>query len=62
MINFTRYVIDGKFWRAGDNLYIETEEINTLGLPTEVCLNDFMKEHVPEESEVTIIIDIKDKE
>lgn len=56
-----RYVIDGRFWCAGDNVYIETEEKDMNGLPTEVCLNDFLKEHIKEETEITIVIDVKNK-
>lgn len=55
----SRYVIDGRFWYAGDNVYIETEERGINGLPTEVCLNDFLKEHIKEETEITIVIDVK---
>ena len=57
----SRYVIDGRFWYAGDNVFIETETRGMNGLPTEVCLNDFLKEHIKEETEITIVIDVKSK-
>lgn len=55
----SRYVIDGRFWYAGDNVFIETEAIGMNELPTEICLNDFLKEHIKEETEITIVIDVK---
>ena len=55
----TRYVIKGKFWWAGDKIFIETEEEGMNELPTEVCLNDLMKNNIAEESEITIVIDTK---
>ena len=55
----TRYVIKGKFWCVGDKIFIETEEEGMNGLPTEVCLNDLMKNNIAEESEITIVIDTK---
>lgn len=55
----SRFVIEGKFWCAGDNIYIETEEKGMNGLPTEVCLNEFIKDNIAEESEITIIIEPK---
>ena len=55
----SKIVIEGKFWCAGDNIYIETEKKGINGLPTEVCLNEFIKNNIAEESEVTIIIEPK---
>ena len=55
----SRFVIEGKFWYAGDNIYIETEEKGINGLPTEVCLNEFIKDNIAEESEITIVIEPK---
>ena len=54
-----RFVIEGKFWYAGDNIYIETEEKGVNGFPTEVCLNEFIKDNIAEESEITIVIEPK---
>lgn len=55
----SRYAIEGKFWYAGERVFVETEEVGVNGLPTEVCLNDFLKEHIKEETEITIVIDVK---
>ena len=55
----SKFVIEGKFWYAGDNIYIETEEKGMNGLPTEVCLNEFIKDNIAEESEITIVIEPK---
>lgn len=55
----TRYVIEGLVWWAGDNVYIETEERGPNGLPTEVCLNDLIKDHIKENSKITIVIDFE---
>ena len=41
-----KYKLKGNFWYAGDNVFIETAELNEIGLPTEVCLNDFLKENI----------------
>lgn len=56
----SRYVVEGLFWYAGDNMYIETEEKGTNGLPTEVCLNDLMKDNIAENTKITIVIDVKE--
>ena len=55
----TRYAIEGLVWWAGDSVYIETEERSPNGLPTEVCLNDFIKDHIKENSKITIVIDVE---
>lgn len=55
----SKYVVEGKFWYAGDRVFIETEEKDMNGLPTEVCLNDLLKDNIAEESEITIIIECK---
>ena len=55
----SRYVIEGKFWCVGDKIFIETEEKGMNELPTEVCLNDLIKDNIAEESEITIVIDTK---
>lgn len=52
----TRYAIEGTYWRAGDNIYIDTQN-DDMGY-TVVCLNDLIKDHIKEESKVTIIIDV----
>lgn len=62
-----KFVIEGKFWYAGDNAYIETKEKGENGLPTEINLVSFVKSHVvpfikshiEEESEITIVIELK---
>jgi hypothetical protein len=55
----SRFVVEGKFWYAGDKIFIETEEKGMNGLPTEVYLNEFIKDNIAEESEITIIIETK---
>lgn len=52
-----RYAIEGMYWSAGDNIYIETQNDDT-GI-TEVCLNELIKDHIEENSKITIIIDVK---
>lgn len=54
-----RYAIEGTYWYAGDIIFIETEEKGINELPTEVCLNDLIKDHIKENSKVTIIIDVE---
>lgn len=54
-----RFVIEGKFWYAGDRLFIEVKEEDLNEVYTEVCLNELMQDHIKEESEVRIIIDVK---
>lgn len=53
----SRYVIDGMYWNAGDVIYIDTQ--NDSGGYTVVCLNDLIKDHIKENSKVTIVIDVK---
>ena len=55
----SRFVVEGKFWYVGDKIFIETEEKGMNEIPTEVCLNDLLKDNVAEESEITIVIDTK---
>ena len=54
-----RFVIEGKFWYAGDRIFIEIKEEDLNEVYTEVCLNELMQDHIKEESEVRIIIDVK---
>ena len=54
-----RFVIEGKFWYAGDRLFIEVKEEDLNEVYTEVCLNELMQDHIKEESKVRIIIDVK---
>lgn len=57
----SRYVLEGKFRHIEDKLFVETEEQGMNGFPTEVCLNDLIKGNVAEESEITIVINVKNK-
>lgn len=52
----TRYVIKGTYWKAGDNIYIDTQNDDMSW--TVVCLNDIFNWHIKEESKVTIVIDV----
>jgi hypothetical protein len=54
-----RYVIDGMYWSAGDNIYIDTQ--NDEDGYTVVCLNELIKDHIKENSKVTIVIDVEKK-
>lgn len=54
-----RYAIEGMYWSAGDNIYIETQN-DDMGI-TEVCLNELIKDHIKENSKVTIVIDVEKK-
>lgn len=53
----SRYVIDGMYWNAGDDIFIDTQ--NDDGGYTVVCLNELIKDHIKENSKVTITIDVK---
>lgn len=53
----SRYVIEGMYWKAGDSIYIDTQNDNE-GY-TVVCLNDLIKDNIKENSKVTIVIDVK---
>ena len=53
----TKYVIDGMYWNAGDNIYIDVRDINGW---TVVCLNDLIKNNIKENSKITITIDIEE--
>ena len=54
------FVLEGKFWYAGDRLFIEVKDELAKEVYDEVCLNDLMKKHIKEESKVTITINIED--
>ena len=54
-----RYVIEGMYWRAGDNIYIDTQN-DDCGY-TVVCLNELIKDNIKENTNVTIIIDVEEK-
>lgn len=55
----SRYVIDGMYWRAGDDIYIDTQNDDADWVV--VCLNDFIKDHIEENTNITIVIDVKEK-
>lgn len=52
------FAIDGVFWSAGDNVYIDVKGAEGY---TVVCLNELMKRNIKENSKVTVTIDIKDQ-
>jgi hypothetical protein len=54
-----RYVIEGMYWYAGDDIFIDTQNDND-GY-TVVCLNDLIKDHIKENSNVKIVIDVENK-
>ena len=53
-----RYVIEGMYWYAGDDIFIDTHDENGW---TVVCLNDLIKDHIKENSNVKIVIDVENK-
>lgn len=53
----SKYVIDGMYWHTGDNIYIDTQ--NDEDGYTVVCLNELIKDHIKENSKVTIIINVE---
>jgi hypothetical protein len=57
MQDIMRYAIEGMYWSAGDNIYIDTQN-DDMGL-TVVCLNELIKDHIKENSKVTIVIDVE---
>lgn len=54
-----KYIIQGRFWSAGDDIYIESK--NDQGKWNEINLNSFIKENIEQESNICITIDVKDK-
>ena len=57
-----RFVLEGQFWFAGDRIFIEVKDEYAKEVYNEISLNDLMKDHIKEESEVRIIIDVKKSE
>ena len=53
----SKYIINGMYWSAGDNIYIDIP--NDDDTYTVVRLNEFIKDHIKENSNVTIIIDVE---
>ena len=51
-----RYVIEGMYWSADNNIYIDTQD--ECGY-TVVCLNELIKDHIKENSNVKIVIDVE---
>ena len=54
------FVLKGKFWHAGDRLFIEEKDEFAKEVYTEICLNELMKDHIKEESNVKIVISFED--
>lgn len=53
-------VIQGKFWHAGDRVFIEEKDEYAREVYNEVCLNELMKDNIKEESHVKILISFED--
>lgn len=53
----SKYVIEGIYWSAGDNIYIDTQ--NDDDGYTVVCLNELIKDHIEENSNVKIVINVE---
>lgn len=51
-----KYVIEGTYWSAGDSIYIDTQDDNCDY--TVVCLNELIKEHIRQNTKVTIVINV----
>ena len=54
----SKYIINGMYWNAGDDIYIDRP--NNDDTFTVICLNEFIKTHIKENSNVTIIIDVEE--
>lgn len=52
-----QFVVEGVFWSAGDNVYIDVKGDEVYNC---VCLNELMKRNIKENSKITVTIDIKD--
>lgn len=52
------YVIKGMYWCAGNNVYIDTQD-DENGYSV-VCLNGLIKQHIKENSNVTIVINFEE--
>lgn len=53
----SRYVIEGMYWKVENNIYIDTQ--NDYMGKTTVCLNELIKDHIKENSKITIVIDVE---
>ena len=51
--------INGMLWWAGDNVYVDVYE--GAGVWNVVCLNDYLKTHIHENSRVKITIEVENK-
>lgn len=55
----SKYVIEGMYWSAGDNIYIDTQDDDD-GC-TVVCLNELIKDHIKQNAKVTIVINVREE-
>lgn len=53
------FTIEGKFWFAGDRLFIEEKDEFAKETYNEICLNDLMKT-IKEESKIKITISFEE--
>ena len=53
----SKYVIEGMYWSAGNSIYIDTQ--NDDDSYTVVCLNELIKDHIEENSNVKIVINVE---
>ena len=55
-----RLILGGMVWWAGDNIYIEKEKDRNADEVRfeEICLNDYIKKNIKENSKVVIAIDV----
>lgn len=53
-----KYIIKGMYWNAGNDIFIDTQNENEEWVV--ICLNDLMKNHIKENSRVSIVIDVED--
>ena len=53
-----RFVLSGQIWWAEDNIYVETEKYYSEQRYEEICLNNYIKEQIKENSKVIITIDV----
>ena len=53
-----RFILSGQILWAWDNIYVETEKYYGEQRYEEICLNDYIKEKIKENSKVIITIDV----
>lgn len=55
----SKYVIEGMYWTAGDDIFIDVKNDDVF---TVVCLNNFIKKNIKENTNISITIDTGDNQ